>query len=788
MGRVFRSDRPVPPASASPPLLRDLLWGHPRRALVSSLWSGFTFGFALGNQGPVTPTRPRNLLSAHSRRSAVTAAVALEVSRGHTAGLFRPPAAGSSIAPPSAPRRGPTAPCPWFWICPRLEEPRVIRAFPERRLRYGISPWMRPWPLCAAWGGTHLWRTRTSATPPPLPCAARGLAAPALHVGRAGIRRPPAPFWGPHFPLPFSSVRGGASLDCRTRSRVQPRPPLPRLFSGAGLPCCVRPRPASFPGPLPRPRCPPRVGEAGPADTLPPVPGRHPGLLSSGDAPPSGQTCMASRLPARVANAAEMHQAGAAVADRSASLRVQGGPSGPHFPPAAYRFIYDGPGLGAPHQPPRGGPRGHRVVGGIPAQLEWAGFLPAAARRRGGTRVCYRRGRGRAWRGVRSEMALRGVARRLPRLSCQCPGVVCRGGRRVLPTGTCTCPHVSLVRRLFFFLAQWNVNLLLAHVPGCQDINADMLSRLQVQVVPVQSMRDTARADDRSVSRLGVALTLRRRLLANCVAASTSRVYGSGLNQCLTFCREVGIPHPFPLQEFVLELFVALRGTRLSVATLRTYLAGLPHFSFRFGFPTVAGMHSLGFVLRSLQRSRADRFTRPPRRPITVTTLILLRAYIRRHFPARDAIMLLAAIFSAFFGLLRSAGYCSPYQRRFDPPLCPPAVQRSHSRPRTRGGDLRITASQTDPFRGGGGGGGVESVRLCRTGSVRCPFTALHQLLGTHPTFAGPLFAFRDGSYLPRARLGHILRAAFHSSCDLHTHSFRIGARPLRVPWASPRP
>ena len=161
---------------------------------------------------------------------------------------------------------------------------------------------------------------------------------------------------------------------------------------------------------------------------------------------------------------------------------------------------------------------------------------------------------------------------------------------------------MSLVRRLFFFLAQRNVNLLLAHVPVCQNINADMLSRLQVE------------ADDGSVLRLGVALTLRRRLLANSVAASTSRVYGSGLNQYLAFCREVGIPHPFPLQEFVLELFVALRDTRLSVATLRTYLAGLQHFSFRFGFPTkVAGMHSLGFVLRGLRRSQADRFSRPPR-------------------------------------------------------------------------------------------------------------------------------------------------------------------------------
>ena len=319
---------------------------------------------------------------------------------------------------------------------------------------------------------------------PPLPCAARGLAAPALHVGRAGICRPPAPLWGPLFPLPFYSVRGGASLDCRTRSRVQPRPPLPRrLFSGAGHPCCVRLRPASFPGPLPRPRCPPRVGEAGPADTLPPVPGRHPGLLSSGDAPPSGQTCTASRLPARVADAAVMHHAGAAVADRSASLRVQGGPSGPHFPPAAYRFIYDGPGLGAPHQPPRGGPRGHRVVGGIAAQLERAGFLPAAARRRGGTRVCYRRERGRAWRGVRSDMAYAAWAPAfrayhvtvLELLPWRSPSIA--GARNVM-SHRFSCTRTTC---RWCFLDQQNVHLLLAHVPGCRDIDADMLSRSQME-------------------------------------------------------------------------------------------------------------------------------------------------------------------------------------------------------------------------------------------------------------------------------------------------------------------
>ena len=44
-------------------------------------------------------------------------------------------------------------------------EPRLLQAFPERSLRYGIPPWMRSWPLCAAWGGTRFWQKRTSATP-----------------------------------------------------------------------------------------------------------------------------------------------------------------------------------------------------------------------------------------------------------------------------------------------------------------------------------------------------------------------------------------------------------------------------------------------------------------------------------------------------------------------------------------------------------------------------------------------------------------------------------------------
>ena len=167
-----------------------------------------------------------------------------------------------------------------------------------------------------------------------------------------------------------------------------------------------------------------------------------------------------------------MHQAGAAVADRSASLRVQCGPSGPHSPPAAYRFIYDGPGLGAPHQPHRGGPRGHRVVGGIPAQLERAGYLPVAAAALGfatdASGVGLRAAFGLKWLYAAWPSAFRAYHVIVLELFTLAVAVHCGGeewhdtpillhtdNMPVVPvwtTGTCTCPHMPLVRRLFFSL------------------------------------------------------------------------------------------------------------------------------------------------------------------------------------------------------------------------------------------------------------------------------------------------------------------------------------------------
>ncbi|XP_057312156.1 uncharacterized protein LOC130653651 [Hydractinia symbiolongicarpus] len=52
---------------------------------------------------------------------------------------------------------------------------------------------------------------------------------------------------------------------------------------------------------------------------------------------------------------------------------------------------------------------------------------------------------------------------------------------RIWSTGSCKCEHImKLVRLLFYFTANHNINLLMRHICGTSNIYADLLSRLQV--------------------------------------------------------------------------------------------------------------------------------------------------------------------------------------------------------------------------------------------------------------------------------------------------------------------
>jgi hypothetical protein len=87
---------PLPLTVSTPVLvsrLGHLLRDFPVAATVEFLLAGFTFGFDIGFRGALTDlnSRPRNLLSARGNVVQVSAAVAKEVSRGHTSGPFRRP-------------------------------------------------------------------------------------------------------------------------------------------------------------------------------------------------------------------------------------------------------------------------------------------------------------------------------------------------------------------------------------------------------------------------------------------------------------------------------------------------------------------------------------------------------------------------------------------------------------------------------------------------------------------------------------------------------------------------
>ena len=68
-----------------------LVAGFPNVALRDAVLQGSRHGFDIGFQGIGLPTRPRNLRSARDHADRVSAAVALEVERGHTAGPFATP-------------------------------------------------------------------------------------------------------------------------------------------------------------------------------------------------------------------------------------------------------------------------------------------------------------------------------------------------------------------------------------------------------------------------------------------------------------------------------------------------------------------------------------------------------------------------------------------------------------------------------------------------------------------------------------------------------------------------
>ena len=140
-----------------------------------------------------------------------------------------------------------------------------------------------------------------------------------------------------------------------------------------------------------------------------------------------------------------------------------------------------------------------------------------------------------------------------------------------------------------------------------------------------------------------------------------------------------------------------------------------------------------------------------------------------------DVVMLWAACCLGFFGFMRAGEFTCPSISHFDPESMLSTEDVSvdqHQAPTLL--CVKLKRSKTDPFRVG------VDIFIGRTGNTLCPVAAVLAYLAIRPQLPGPLFIFRDGSYLTRDRLVVHLRAGLRQAgidpSRYSGHSFRIGA------------
>ena len=234
-----------------------------------------------------------------------------------------------------------------------------------------------------------------------------------------------------------------------------------------------------------------------------------------------------------------------------------------------------------------------------------------------------------------------------------------------------------------------------------------------------------------------------------------------------------------PITEHTLCTFAAhLAKDGLSHQTIKLYLSAIRHYHILAGqgdpfagdpFPL------LQYVLRGIKRS--PRHAAQQRRlPITPA---IMRTLKDQWAPAavrdQDFVMLWAACCLGFFGFMRAGEFSVTQAGDFDPAnsLClGDLAVDNHQTPSIV--KVQLKQSKTDPFRKG------VAIFLGRTQADLCPVSAILAYVAVRPAVAGPLFVFKDGSFLTRERFVSCIRRAL-SAAGIDTrgysgHSFRIGA------------
>lgn len=261
----------------------------------------------------------------------------------------------------------------------------------------------------------------------------------------------------------------------------------------------------------------------------------------------------------------------------------------------------------------------------------------------------------------------------------------------------------------------------------------------------------------------------------NGIAGSTQKVYQSAKKRYRAFCAVTHLT-PLPASEHLLCRFVSsLANENLCHNTIKCYLSGVRHLHVAEGFgdPHISAMARLEQVLKGIKATQAKGLRRLVRLPITPE--ILAKLHVVWSGEGEDGCMLWAAAALCFFAFLRSGELTVPSDSAYDEKahLCFQDVAvDSLGNPSTL--RVRIKASKTDPFRLG------VDVYVGRTDSNICPVAAVLTYMTVRGPDTGPLFVFRDGRYLTRARFVAQVKQALKRAGVDHTHysghSFRSGA------------
>ncbi|KAI1784607.1 hypothetical protein LXA43DRAFT_901278 [Ganoderma leucocontextum] len=268
--------------------------------------------------------------------------------------------------------------------------------------------------------------------------------------------------------------------------------------------------------------------------------------------------------------------------------------------------------------------------------------------------------------------------------------------------------------------------------------------------------------------------------------------YGAGLRKFHMFCDIFSIPDAerLPTSFAVLHSFALWAsadpdpldplyadGTPfepVATVTIRKYLAAVQAWHIAQGWPpplSEVDLERINWSLRGLENMQAGKRTRPPRPPITLVMLSLLRSVLRMDDPFEACV----------WGMMRFGEVSVNARSDFSPlkHLCrKDVVFRSDldGRPYAK---LLLPAAKTAKA------GEIQEVFITKQGSL-CPMAALHSLAEVVPAAASdPLFSWRDrdGNICPMVRsaalelINRVLAAGGFGTT--FGHSFRIGGAPF---------